>query len=288
MPARFDDFNVLLDIRLASGEMLNFYTDSGGGHPILKKSAVERLGLPFEPKPDPELGDDAGVTYMPALDPALLIPPMEGEVCVVTKPLPLFDSVACDGMLPNGWFGGHIWTWDYPNRVFTLEGKNWQPPESAPALPLRFRAAQDGARENNFPSLHLEIDGEEIPMLFDTGARTLLTPHASQTLADGRSAGRATSFIVASIFEKWRAAHPDWRIVENAEAGTSEPMILVPDVVIAGLSAGPTWFTRRADHWFHEWLSAEMAEKIDGAIGGHALRRFAITADYPAARAWLT
>ena len=287
MPARFDDFNVLLDVRLASGEMLTFYTDTGGGHPILKKSAVERLGLPFTSRPDPELGDDAGVTHMPAFDSALPIPPVEGEVAVIAKHHALFDSVACDGMLPNGWFGGHVWTWDYPRETFILEGKDWSPPEGARALPLRFKTAPDGARANNFPSLHVEIDGEDYPMLFDTGARTLLTPEAFQAVADGRGTGRATSFIVASIFEKWRAAHPEWKVIENADADVSipEPMILVPDVVIAGLNSGPTWFTRRADHNFHNWH--DLGERIDGAIGSHAFRQYEITVDYPAATAYL-
>ena len=287
MPARFDDFNVLLDVRLASGEMLTFYTDTGGGHPILKKAVVDRLGLPATPRSGPELDAFPSVTRMPAFDPALRVPHVESEVLVMIKPNALFDDVACDGMLPNGWFGGHVWTWDYSKRTLTLERKDWSPPEGARALPLRFKTAPDGGRANNFPSLHVEIDGEDCPMLFDTGARTLLTPEAFQAVADGRGTGRATSFIVASIFEKWRAAHPEWKVIENADADISipEPMILVPDVVIAGLNSGPTWFTRRADRNFHNWH--DLGERIDGAIGSHAFRQYVITVDYPAATAYL-
>jgi len=107
---------------------------------------------------------------MPAFDPALQIPPVDGEVAVVVK-LPFLDSIACDGFLPSSWFGGHVWTWNYPQQVLMMEGKGWQPPEDTRVLPLRFKTASDGTRENNFPSLHVEIDGDELPMLFDTGGR---------------------------------------------------------------------------------------------------------------------
>lgn len=58
-------------------------------------------------------------------------------------------------------------------------------------------------------------------------------------------------------------------------------MIEVPTVSVAGHSIGPVWFTRRADKNFHEFMSQWMDRKVDGAIGGNALRYFRITIDYP-------
>lgn len=68
----------------------------------------------------------------------------------------------------------------------------------------------------NFPRVPVTIDGETLDLLFDTGA---------------------ASFIAASAFEKWRAKHPNWRVIERAENGSGEAMIEVPQVTIAGYTA---------------------------------------------------
>jgi len=106
---------------------------------------------------------------------------------------------------------------------------------------------------------------------------------ALAALRDGRAAERATSFITASNFEKWRQAHPDWRVIENADMPLNEPMIEVPGIAIAGHTVGPVWFTRRADKNFHEFMSRFMDKRVEGAIGGNALRHFRVTVDYPGA-----
>jgi len=64
-----------------------------------------------------------------------------------------------------------------------------------------------------------------------------------------------------------------------------EPMIEVPSIQVAGFTVGPVWCTRRADANFHKWMSQWMDRRIDGALGGSALRYFRITVDYPRAMA---
>lgn len=57
-------------------------------------------------------------------------------------------------------------------------------------------------------------------------------------------------------------------------------MIEVPSVKIAGLDSGPTWFTRRPDSAFHQFMSSMMDRRVEGALGGSLLQYFVVTVDY--------
>ena len=52
---------------------------------------------------------------------------------------------------------------------------------------------------------------------------------------------------------------------------------------MAGIEAGPVWFTRRPDRNFHEYMSSMMDRKVEGALGRSLFQYFAITVDYPRA-----
>jgi len=110
---------------------------------------------------------------------------------------------------------------------------------------------------------------------------------ASALLDDGPPV-RGTSFVTHSLFEVWRTRHPDWRVVENADAYGGEAMIQVPVVHLAGYDVGPVWFTRRSDANFHEYLSQWMDQRVDGALGGSVFQYFAMVVDYPRARAYFS
>jgi hypothetical protein len=97
------------------------------------------------------------------------------------------------------------------------------------------------------------------------------------------TAVRATSFITANVFEKWRKRHPEWRVIEGAEKRSGEAIIEVPKIVVGGYTVGPVWFTRRADRNFHEYMSQWMDKRIEGALGGNALCHFRVSVDYPRA-----
>lgn len=132
----------------------------------------------------------------------------------------------------------------------------------------------------------MKIDGTDVPLLLDTGAETYLTTAALAALNDGGPQFRATSMIVASLFDAWHKKHPDWRVIEDAQTTTHSPMIEVPRVDIAGVAVGPVWFTKRGDDAFHKFMSGMMAAQVEGALGGNALGHFRMTIDYPRAMAW--
>lgn len=79
---------------------------------------------------------------------------------------------------------------------------------------------------------------------------------------------RGTGFISASVFDRWRRTHPEWKILDEAsEFGGGFPMIQVPEVTIAGHTVGPVWFERRPDRIFRR-MSRRTGQSVHGALGG--------------------
>jgi hypothetical protein len=152
------------------------------------------------------------------------------------------------------------------------------------AVPLGFRH-EWGLRTSNHPRFAVIIDGEPIDALLDTGATVWPSAHALRVMGDSTPGPRATSFVVADLFHRWRAAHPEWRVIAEGCEKSHESLIEVPEVQVAGLSAGPVWFTRRATANY-TWMSSFMDKPIVASIGGSFLAPFRVTVDYPAAMAY--
>lgn len=149
---------------------------------------------------------------------------------------------------------------------------------------LGFLTDDKGERQNSFARIQATIDGERLDFLFDTGATVNLTEDAMNLhFNDGdlKQNLRGTSFITNSIFETWAARHPDWLVMNRADAYMDESIIQVPTVHIAGHDVGPVWFTRRPDHNFHEYMSQWMDKRVEGALGGSLFKYFSIIVDYP-------
>jgi len=287
LPTRFVADRVYVTPQTTTGATLSHYTDTGGGL-FLTEQAVKRLGLATKDAPA-ENGQPAQQSVtMPAFTSGASIPPPaqnDGALFVMPEAMQKtqggFDA---DGMLGEAWFGGHVWTWDYPAQHLTLESAGWRPDPKATRVALGFKT-ENGARAGNFARLAIRVDGKALDVLFDTGAMTELEPAALAALG-GPDGQRATSFIVASQFDTWHAAHPEWRVLEKAEKRTHMDMIEVPAVDVGGARVGPVWFTRRPDKNFHEFMSSMMDGRVEGALGGNALRHFRVTLYYPGAAAY--
>jgi hypothetical protein len=254
--------------------------------------ARTRLHLAVTPATDSqakaELGPDAKVTAFPTFakgDPTPAPPQANVMVMPEVMQIPGWPEQG-DGIIGQAWFAGHVWTWDHPAQHFILEAADFAPPKDAHSTPLTFKTEAGGARATNFPRIVVKIDGADVPLLLDTGAETYLTPAALAALNDGGPQFRATSMIVASLFDAWHTNHPDWRMIDDAQTTTHSAMIEVPRVEIAGVAVGPVWFTKRSDDAFHKFMSSMMAAQVEGALGGNALGHFRMTIDYPRAMAW--
>lgn len=284
LPVRYDEHRFYVQPVTADGAVtLNFFTDTGGGLFIFSDVA-ERLKLPLL-KVETESAPNA--IALPSFKPGAAIPaPLGSRERLFVAPVTARNQMSQDwsGMLGQQWFAERTWTFDYPNQRLLLRANGDLPRQKEKhRIGIGFQAESSGGRAANFPRIGVTIDNEQIDLLFDTGASTQLSNDALAALNDKRPAVRATSFITASVFERWHKRHPQWRVVERAEEGSGQAMIEVPKISVAGYVVGPVWFTRRPDKNFHEYMSQWMDKRVEGALGGNALRYFRITVDYPRA-----
>jgi len=260
-----------LETKTASGDPLKLFLDSAGGM-YLTRTAVDRLQLPT--KRD---GEKDTAEFPKFFDARVPRPRLEAFPVLGEDAMP-----GSDGMLGAPWFAERVFTFDYANKRLLLRAAGDVPQVPAPhrmAMGLPRDAA--GNVESPYGRIQMQVDGESIDMLFDTGATVVLMPDAMKALG-GNAVHRATSFIIASVYDKWRAAHPEWRVIEGADqTGKGAPMIEVPKLTIGGHEVGPVWFTKRPDAAFHEFMAQFMDKKADGAIGGSALKYFQrVTVDW--------
>lgn len=287
LPSEFIADRIYVRPTTRDGRVLRLYTDSGGGTQYLYRDVVQRLGMTATPLegsrdklttvPIPEWRDGAGIP--PPL--AIHQPPALRSSYAVLEREGKFDVPEDDGFLGQGWLGGRVWTFDYPARRLLWHPKGSTPPHRPEQrVPLHFPIAPDGQPHVHFARISVEIDEEQVDLLFDTGATLHVAPAGEAALGPGPEL-RATSFIVESKAARWRSRHPDWRFVEKAERGSGRAMVEVPKIRVAGEEVGPVWFTLRPDSNLHDFMSSMMDAQVEGALGGNALRFFRVTVDYP-------
>jgi hypothetical protein len=273
LPVVIEEDRFYLQTKTASGAELRMYLDSAGGM-FLTRRAAERLRLPVKPMQTPK-GEVHAAPFPTFYDGRLPRPAMED--------IPVRDrEYHADGMLGAPWFAGRVFTFDYGGKRLWLRSPGDLPevPE-AHRIPFGMQRDMTGTPTSPYGRIQMQVDGASIDMLFDTGATIALTDAALQQLG-GAARDRATSFIIATVFDRWRKAHPEWRVIEAADANMSgAPLIEVPKVRIAGHDIGPVWFTSRPDENFREYMAELMDKASDGAIGGTALKYFQrVTVDW--------
>jgi hypothetical protein len=195
-----------------------------------------------------------------------------------------------DGMFGAPWFSGHAFVFDYPARTLTLLDDGGLPEVPAEhRVAVGFVRGDDGKVISPYGRIQMTVDGETLDMLLDTGATVTLTTSARATLGGGQ-VERATSFITKTVFDRWHAKHPDWRVIEHADTISDKPedavpMIEVPKITVGGYEVGPVWFTWRPDKNFHEWMAQWMDKPTEGALGGDAYRTLRLGVDWTAGTA---
>lgn len=267
------------------GDTVRFYLDTGGGTNMFYEPAVERLGLTTEYVRDGK--DSNRLAAMPSFLPSHTIPVPIDSISTGRRLLiypPRDFDLDGDGFLGRTWFADRSWLLDYPGQALTLlspAGATAFPADEPHVVTLGFQVDSAGRRTTHFPRIRVEVDGDSLDLLLDTGAMVVLKDSAQAELGSPGPRVQGTSFIAENVFTRWRKRHSDWRIIENADHTLNMPMIQVQEMSIGGHTVGPVWFTMRPDKSFHEFMSQWMDRRVEGALGGSGLRYFRILLDYP-------
>lgn len=279
LPVVVENDRWFLHTKTADGAELRMYLDSAGGM-YLNAAGAERLKLASTHMETPE-GAMEVVTFPQLAD--VRIPRPKLAQLPVRARSAVDDA---DGMFGAPWFAGHVFTFDYPHRRLVLQ-RAFPQVEAAHVIEVGYPRDAEGDPTMPYGRIQMTVDGQTFDMLLDTGATVSLTEAARQALGGG-PARRATSFITQTVFDRWRAAHPEWRVIEGADRafqGAPLPMIEVPSVTVAGFDVGPVWFTWRSDRAFHVEMASLMDKPIEGALGGSAFHSLRVTVDWIRGRA---
>jgi len=290
IPAEFVRDRIFVVVNGPDGKPVRFFTDTGGGWNAISEGTQRRLKLPHSGNTQLDAERAALVDASELFRRSNVPAPVRNEAWLhgMLVVAPAEEDMEGDGTLGSRWFAGHIWDIDYGRHTLRVLQKA---PASSHfrALAMGFRTSNKGARDLNFPRVTITVDGQDIDVLLDTGASARLLPAAATQLGAEPGSYIGTSFVIRSIFEAWKAAHPDWRTLADADAAGSRqhPMIEVPRVRIGDVEIGPVWFTQRPDSNFLEFMSNETDRTVSGALGGSALRYLHLVLDYPAAKMYL-
>ncbi len=259
-----------------AGDTLLLFLDTGGGGAFLNKPALQRLGMKprfivveedslFTGGPFPTFQEDA---FIP--------PPICRNRVDGFGAKSVTEMEGADGFLGHPWFAGRVWVHDYPKRELAFyEGKPAVRPFDAHTIPMTVKAPRF-----NHPRITVVVDGDSVPMLLDTGATSWLTDSAAAAMGGGPTI-RASSFVSTTRWERWRAAHPEWRVIPAGEVRMKADLIEVPVLTIAGYDVGPVWFAKRPDRVYTNMMNPMMTAPIEASLGGAAFRTFRMTLDYP-------
>lgn len=275
------------------GQRLKLLVDTGGGGfggmYWISKAAAARLHL--KSVACTSNGEKLPVAPLPGYKPGQGLPAPSDGPCTAALLVFPSDDDTYDGQLGVGYLPGRVWTFDYPAQRLTLEGSDWHPSSDGHRTSLGFPHNAKGMQTSGFARITIRVDGQPLDMLLDTGASSYPTPTAARISGTPTVQGEGvTSYITTSMLERWHKAHPDWRVVKNADykvaAKPLRRIIEVPKVDIAGWSVGPVWFTEQPDHAYHVWMASMMDKPVEGVVGGNVFKHFVMTLDYPQETAW--
>lgn len=269
----------------SDGLVVRFFTDTGGGWNALSPRMANELGLAVE---SVAVGEEyLPLVAFPTFDPSASIPApgshfMDGRLTIAED-----LHASTDGTLGGRWFADRVWEIDYPRqRMYLLQG-HVDEPEHPNRVALGFQVNNIGQRTLHFPSLDIEIDGEVLPMLFDTGATATATPTSAPEFGVAPGDPMGTSFIENKVFERWHQRHPEWQVLEKADQKNDQRrMIEVPELSIGDHVVGPAWFAEQPPGSFQRYMAQWTDKPTWGALGGSALRHFRVVIDYPNAAAY--
>jgi len=285
--AEFIDSRIVVNLLTVNNDTLRLLADTGGGGGMmLSEPSLNRTGVPTEEmKMEGQrvrMASFSSISRQPGFPPPAMMINGESKVTSFPDMKWLFDSE--NGMLGHKWFANRNWKIDYLHGTLSVDVPFKTDPSDHHVCKLGFQKNMFGSRGAEFPRIEIVVDGDTLQMLFDTGA-TLFPSDSAKLNLKCSSPSIGISFIIDSIFSKWKIRHPDWRVIQRGDArfesqGTFSRLIEVPEVVIGGHRVGPVWFASRPDKNFLQFMSGMMDKTVVGAVGGSLFKYFTITIDY--------
>lgn len=296
IPSYFDNGErITFLLPTTNNDTIKAYTDTGGGFTALYPNTLKRLGLNKKIKTD--LNSKSYILAKEVFKDKRFHPflsenskDLTNESFFAVPSQEFIHEYSVNESEVQGFFGqyffiNHCWTFDYINRTVKIHQACNIDIGSLNAQKVGFKKDSNNIKLFGHPSINIKIEGEEIPMLFDTGATIELTESAQNILKRKKEIGG--SFIAKSIYEKWKKKHPNWKVIkggnELVDGGKSYylDLIEVPLVVLGSFEVGPVWFAVRPDAAWSKGMIRSMDRVVKGALGGSALKYVSVTIDYP-------
>jgi hypothetical protein len=248
--------------RVYGGRTFACWLDTDGSGFVFA-SAVRRFNL------STRTGGGETLARLPHFDPGRAVPPLVrngGELRVFDVRAadaadPIFQGF--DAQLGGSWFADRVWRLDFARASMSLRLSPL--PAGEANVPLTF--------DRIYPRTTAEIAGESLPMSIDIAAS--LAKGGSQSVV-------ATSFVRRDVFERWRAAHPQWQTDVNVSTVSGIDRIVVPALRAGNAVFNDVAFTTRpGDDVF-------AGSDVAGKLGANAYADRVVTIDYPNARLRVT
>lgn len=274
LKANFQNGLIYAQIPTASGSINMMANTSGGAY--LLESTVDDYGLQSVKN-----NDGTEFVKLDALLKEAGLPTTQREMTLVVNDKESSLQPGIHGELGQSWFANHVWKFDYENQELVYNEFSLASGDAS-TVQIAFKENDRGERMSNLPLAFASIEGVDIPFIIDTGAKMEPTAEASAALGTYTEEPVAMSFIIDFIFEHWKTIHPEWQVVETADAEMGNvSMIQVPEITIAGVTVGPVWFASRPDINYLEYMARFTNIPAMGSLGGNFLSNFNLTIDYP-------
>lgn len=231
------------------------WVDTGGGPLIISDDMADALGVAWE-VPAEKGGGGFGKTEDTVTIENLPVEPLSDRTRV--KPGKLHQP----GYPAPAFFPAHLMTerdvvFDYPGGEFDVALAGSIDPRGEELLAPR-------GGYYGFPRVELEIDGETLGFLLDTGATYTMVSDA--------------------VISRWLDRHPDWsstfggsRDASFGYAGTDlQRLVRVPEVRWGSTLLSGVGMIARREGTFEQMMSSMMTAPIVGALAGNVLSCFRI------------
>lgn len=231
--------------------------DTGGGAVILARKAVDALGLPTHPLQDAPPGM-VGVDLKNVRAESMSFP-VAMAATSSAETASFVPGGSSPAFLPGAILSDHVVTFDYTAKALTIDGGALDD-----GVPLIVQVSKG----SKFPRVELEIDGERMGFLLDTGA--------------------SFTMLSQSVIDRLHAKHPEWKYLSGAygpanmigKGDLASHMLRIPNARWGPFDLAPLDVVSRASGTFEKWMSPMMTAPIVGSLAGNVLRNFALRLDY--------